>query len=160
MSSTIGVRSSAPGSPRWGAGVKCVKPPTRSPDLNADAERFVRSTKSECLHEVVPLGDRHLRVAIGEHVERSHQERSRQGFGNRLLRSAREGEPVDDNLPVIRRERLCGPLSFHHRARGVETSSWWWASDVGSPLRRCLGRRPISPEAALGVRGSPSSCSR
>jgi putative transposase len=43
-----------------------VKPlllPARSPNLNAFAERFVRSVKSECLHRIVPLGEKHLRAA-------------------------------------------------------------------------------------------------
>ena len=45
------------------AGVKTVKLPARSPDLNAYAERFVRSIKSECLAQIIPLGERHLRTA-------------------------------------------------------------------------------------------------
>ncbi len=37
------------------SGVRTVKLPARSPDLNAYAERFVRSIKSECLAQIIPL---------------------------------------------------------------------------------------------------------
>lgn len=48
------------------AGVETVKLPARSPNLNAFAERFVRSIKSECLAQIIPLGERHLRNAVAE----------------------------------------------------------------------------------------------
>ncbi len=37
------------------SGVKSVKLPPRSPNLNAHAERFVRSIKESCLHPLIPL---------------------------------------------------------------------------------------------------------
>ena len=40
------------------AGVQTVKLPARSPNMNAYAERFVRSIKSECLSQVIPLENR------------------------------------------------------------------------------------------------------
>jgi hypothetical protein len=49
-------------------GIKCLKLPARSPNLNAFSERFVLSIKSECLDKLVPLGERHLRFAILEFV--------------------------------------------------------------------------------------------
>jgi transposase InsO family protein len=51
-----------------GAGVKPLLLPARSPNLNAYAERFVLSIKSECLDRIVPLGEGHLRRAIGEYL--------------------------------------------------------------------------------------------
>ena len=39
------------------AGVECVRLPPHSPNLNAFAERFVRSIKSECLSKLVPIGE-------------------------------------------------------------------------------------------------------
>jgi len=52
-----------------GSGVRSVRLPSRSPNLNAYAERFVRSIKSECLAQVIPIGEAHLRRAIREYVE-------------------------------------------------------------------------------------------
>jgi hypothetical protein len=64
------------------AGVSLLRLPPRSPNLNAYAERFVRSLKEECLRHVVPLGERHLRTVIREFVEHYHSERNHQGLGN------------------------------------------------------------------------------
>ena len=52
-----------------GSGVCPVKLPSRRPNLNAYAERFVRSIKSECLAQILPLGERHLRRAVHEYAE-------------------------------------------------------------------------------------------
>src|SRR6202158_431119 len=46
------------------SGVKPLVLPAWSPNLNAFAERFVGSAKSECLDRIVPLGERHLRAAV------------------------------------------------------------------------------------------------
>jgi len=51
------------------AGVRPVRLPSRSPNLNAYAERFVRSIKSECLAQVIPIGEAHLRRAVREYIE-------------------------------------------------------------------------------------------
>jgi hypothetical protein len=63
-----------------GAGVKPMLLPARSPNLNAYAERFVLSIKSECLDRIVPLGEGHLRRAIGEYLAHYHGERNHQGL--------------------------------------------------------------------------------
>ena len=54
------------------AGIQPIRLPPRSPNLNAYAERFVRSIKEECLNRVVPLGDGHLRLLTREYVEHYH----------------------------------------------------------------------------------------
>jgi putative transposase len=87
--------------------------PARSPNLNAYAERWVRSVKEECLCKVVLLGERSLRRALSEYVEHFHGERNHQGKGNVLLfpRSAttrRDGR-------VHCRERLGGLLRYYHQ---------------------------------------------
>ena len=66
-------------------GVKTVKLPAQSPDLNAYAERLVRSIREECLSRVIPLGERHLRGVVGEYVKHYHLERNHQGLGNELI---------------------------------------------------------------------------
>jgi putative transposase len=54
------------------SGVKSVKLPARSPNLNAYAERFVRSIKEFCLQRMILFGEGSLRKAIHEFV--SHYE--------------------------------------------------------------------------------------
>jgi transposase InsO family protein len=106
---------------RWqamlkGAGVKVVKLPPRSPDLNAYAERFVLSIRSECLDRIVPLGEWHLRRAIREYLEHYHRERNHQGLENRLIEPV--AEPANNNGRVRRRQRLGGMLNFYTRRAG------------------------------------------
>src|SRR5712691_1449889 len=47
-----------------GAGVKRVPLPPRSPNLNAYAERWVRSIKEECLSRMILFGEASLRHAL------------------------------------------------------------------------------------------------
>jgi len=88
------------------AGVKVLRLPPRSPDLNAFAERFVLSIRSECLDRIVPLGEGHLRRTIREYLEHYHRERNHQGIGNRLIMP--RPEPANSNGVVRRRNALAG----------------------------------------------------
>ena len=81
---------------------------------NAYAERFVLSVKSECLDRIVPLGEGHVRRAIGEYLVHYHSERNHQGLDNVLLKGA--PAPANENGRVLRRERLGGLLNYYHRA--------------------------------------------
>jgi transposase InsO family protein len=95
-----------------GSGVKPLLLPARSPNLNAFAERFVGSVKSECLDRIVPLGEKHLRDAVRAFVDHYHEERPHQGLGNELI------APNTTSLgpgPVRCRERLGGVLKFYYR---------------------------------------------
>ena len=94
-------------------GVHPVRLPARSPNLNAYAERFVRSIKNECLSRVVPLGKGHLRRLVHEYVEHYHRERNHQGCENQLLERA--PPPVRLKANIRRQERLGGLLNFYYR---------------------------------------------
>jgi len=95
-----------------GAGVEPFRLPARSPNLNAHAERFVRSIKTECLAKVIPLGEAHLRTILREYVEHYHHERNHQGVGNVIpFPRGAAGELTE----VRRRDRLGGSLRYYHR---------------------------------------------
>ena len=96
-----------------GGGVKTVRLPPRSPNLNAYAERFVRSIKSECLAKVIPLSEGHLRRTVTEFTVHYHIERNHQGLGNRLIDQSRVGNREIGRIQ--RRERLGGLLNFYER---------------------------------------------
>jgi putative transposase len=96
------------------AGVEPVRLPARSPNLNAFAERFVRSIKSECLAHVIPLSEGHLRRAVTEYTEHYHRERNHQGLGNELIN--RRADDYSGRGPVECRERLGGLLRHYRRA--------------------------------------------
>ena len=94
------------------SGVKPLLLPPRSPNLNAFAERFVLSIKSECLDRIVPLGEARLRTAVRAFVQHYHEERPHQGLGNELITSKTTSIGTG---PVHCRERLGGVLKFYYR---------------------------------------------
>jgi transposase InsO family protein len=94
-------------------GVETVRLPPKSPNLNAFAERFVRSIKESCLNRLILVGDASLRRAVREFVAHYHQERNHQGLGNLLIFPSRVQARHDD--PLVCRERLGGLLKFYHR---------------------------------------------
>jgi len=67
------------------SGVKAVRPPPRLPNLNAHAERLVRTITESCLDRMFLFGEGLLRKAIHEFVAHYHQERDQQGLGSRLI---------------------------------------------------------------------------
>ncbi len=96
------------------AGVKPVRLPAKSPNLNAFAERFVGSVRRECLDKRVILGEQHLREVIRQYILHYNQERPHQGIGNVLIAPKRSAA-ANDNGPVRRTERIGGLLSYYHR---------------------------------------------
>ena len=67
------------------AGVESVRLPPRSPNLNAYAERFVRSIKESCLDRMIFFGEESLRTAVKNFVAHYHSERNHQGLANKLI---------------------------------------------------------------------------
>jgi putative transposase len=96
------------------AGVKRVPLPPRSPWLNAFAERWIQSVKTEVLSRMILIGERSLCHVLSEYVEHHHAERPHQGKGNVILFPSAQVEP-DAHSPVERRERLGGLLNYYHR---------------------------------------------
>jgi putative transposase len=96
------------------AGVKRVLLPPRSPNLNAYAERWVRSVKEEALSRMILFGEASLRHVLNEYVDHYHQERNHQGKGNILLFP--RPSSADENEGTIQcRERLGGLLKYYER---------------------------------------------
>ena len=96
------------------SGVKPLRLPANSPNLNAYAERFVLSIRRECLDRFVPLSERHLRTAVTEYVVHYHTERNHQGLGNELITPLPAS--ANDAGPIVSRERLGGILNYYCRA--------------------------------------------
>ena len=69
-------------------GIEVIRLPPRTPNLNAFAERFVRSIKSKCLNRMIFFGQASLQHAIGHFMAHYHTERNHQGLENQLLRPA------------------------------------------------------------------------
>ena len=96
------------------AGVERVVLPPRSPNLNAYAERWIRSVKEECLSRVILFGEASLCPVLNEYVDHYHQERNHQGKGNVRLFPLPSPAGEDDG-PMQCRERLGGLLKYYAR---------------------------------------------
>jgi len=95
--------------------IKAVKLPARSPNLNANLERWHRSVKEECLSKMILFGEASLRHVLSHYVLHFHGERNHQGKGNVILFPRPEdriGEPTGE---IQTRERLGGLLKFYYR---------------------------------------------
>jgi putative transposase len=96
------------------AGVERVVLPPRSPNLNAYAERWVRSVKEEVLSQLILFGERSLQHALSAFEAHYHTERPHQGKGNVILCPVpRQGG--ERYSRIQRRERLGGLLKYYTR---------------------------------------------
>jgi putative transposase len=101
------------------AGIQPLRLPARSPNLNAFAERWVRSIKSECLSKLILFGEASLHRAVTQFIEHYHLERPHQGKGNQLLFPSPLRSPSrhDGRIsPIQCHERLGGLLKFYQCA--------------------------------------------
>ena len=94
------------------SGTQVIRLPPMSPNLNAYAERFVRSIKEECLNQGIFIGQASLCRAVSAFMEHYHTERNHQGLENGLIRA--HPTAVDHNRLVQRRQRLGGMLNFYY----------------------------------------------
>jgi putative transposase len=95
------------------AGVKSVKLPARSPNLNAHADRFVRTIKESWMERVILFGEGSLRKAIHQFIAHYHIERNHQGLGNRLI--SPEKPRIRGTGAIRRRQRLGEMLNYYYR---------------------------------------------
>jgi putative transposase len=94
-------------------GIESVKLPPRSPNLNAYAERFVRTIKESCLERLIFFGEDSLRTAVREFGEHYHVERNHQGPGNALIVPIKTTDDATGHVQC--RQRLGGLLNYYYR---------------------------------------------
>src|SRR6266852_30587 len=97
-------------------GVETIPLPARSPNLNAFAERWVRSAKEECLSKLILFGEGPLARTLVEFSAHYHGERNHQGKGNKLLFPDAGHKTKTRGHNVECRQRLGGLLKFYGRA--------------------------------------------
>ena len=93
------------------AAVRMLLTPYQAPNMNAFAERWIRSIKAECLRKMILFGSSSLERVIRNYVDHYHEERSHQGLGNELIR----GDAVSKVGDVKVSQRLGGLLQYYHR---------------------------------------------
>ena len=95
--------------------VRTLPLPAHSPNLNAFAERWVKSVKDECLSKLILFGEASLRRTLREYVVHYHVERNHQGKDNVLLFPAATKAMNHGDGSVGCKERLGGLLKYYHR---------------------------------------------
>ena len=93
--------------------VEPLRLPARSPNLNAYAERFVRTIREECLDRMVFFGEASLRHAVQEFAAHYNRERNHQALGNRIIQPELAQFPATGDIG--RRKRLGGMLYYYYR---------------------------------------------
>ncbi len=93
-------------------GIKPVRIGPRRPNQNAVAERYVKSTKEECLSRFLVFGEDHLRYLINNYLEYYHTKRSHQGLKYRTPWQVDKNEKVEpiqsiNRGELIRQESSC-----------------------------------------------------
>jgi putative transposase len=96
-----------------GGGVKTVRLPRRSPNLNSFAERWVRTAKELCINRMIFFGEGSLRGALSEVEIFYNQERPHQGIGNKIIRP--DFSELTTDGEVERRSRLGGLMNYYYR---------------------------------------------
>ena len=95
------------------AGVRALKLPKQSPNLNAVAESFVRNIKHECLDKMVLFGENGVRHAVEQYVLHYLGERPHKGLDYR--RPVEPDEPPPAEGEIACHERLGGLLRSYYR---------------------------------------------
>ncbi len=93
-------------------GVKVVHTGYQAPDMNAFAERWVRSIKTECLSNLILVGNQSLEDAVSSFAQHYNRERPHQGIGNELVATTE----ITATGPVMVTERLGGVLKHYYRS--------------------------------------------
>jgi hypothetical protein len=132
-------------------GIKPLALPPRSPNLNAFAERWVRSVKQECLSKLILFGEDSLRRALTEFVEHFHRERNHRGKRNsHSYRDRRKCcnfriAPSECGVPhfgfsgAMRRMRArSSPLTFSRPARRWDRQRQYSRKPRDATQRPCL----------------------
>ncbi len=86
--------------------------PARSPDLNAHAERWIRTAREECLDHIIILKERHLRWALNEFV---HYYNSRRPHRSLQLHSPEGPVQCRPQGQVIRERILASLINDYYR---------------------------------------------
>jgi len=90
------------------------KLPARRPNLNAFAERWVRSVKEDCLSKLILFGEATLTRVLREYLIHYHAERNHQGKINVILfTDSLSNESSEGSIECT--ERLGGALKYYYR---------------------------------------------
>ncbi len=94
-------------------GPECVRTCIKTPNMNANMERFFRTFKEEALTWAIPRSEWHLRWIIKEHLAYYHEERNHQSIDGKIIHPGDEVGQSEGN--IVYTERLGGNLRYYYR---------------------------------------------
>ena len=100
-------------------GIDVIKTAPQAPRMNAYAERFVRTVRSECTDRMLIAGPRHLHRVLSEYIEHYNNGRSHQGWDMGLRAPNDDPNVVAFPTPsnqIHRRTVLGGLINEYHHA--------------------------------------------
>ncbi len=100
-------------------GVETIKLPPESPNLNAYAERFVKTVKEQCLSRLIITSENQLSNSIKAFVEYYHHEQSHQGTGNVIPFPRPEDNVGSSEGKIAQRSRLGNLLNSYFRVQNT-----------------------------------------
>ena len=100
-------------------GIDIIKTAPQAPRMNAYAERFVRTVRTECTDRMLIAGPRHLHLVLSEYLEHYNNGRSHQGQGMELRAPNDDPNVIAFPTPserIRRRTVLAGLINDYHPA--------------------------------------------
>jgi putative transposase len=98
-------------------GTEALVTPVQAPNANADAERWIRTVRAECLDRLLIVGRGHLEQVLRIYVAHYNDHRPHRALGFEPPDPPADLSVVRDGQPsrVDRRDLLGGLLHEHHR---------------------------------------------
>ena len=95
------------------SGVRSIRLPRKSPNLNCYAERWVRSAREMCVDRMIFFGEKSLSHAIVEVEKFYNHERPHQGLENKIIKPDFDEPMLEGDVEC--RSRLGGLMKFYFR---------------------------------------------
>ena len=89
-------------------GVRIIQTPVQAPRANAIAERWIASARHECLDRMLIIGERHLRLVLGEYANHYNAHRPHRTLHQNPPAGRADPAAAVTNMRVFRRDRLGG----------------------------------------------------
>jgi putative transposase len=101
------------------AGITALPTAPQAPRMNAIAERFVRTARTECTDQMLIAGEQHLRTILSDYISHYNTGRSHQGHGMNLRAPDDDPDLIAFPVPATRihhRTRLAGLINEYRQA--------------------------------------------